>query len=152
MRPWLAVAAAALAVVVGCGESRLPDPAAPKPAAFQLDGFSDLPLWLLSGYQIDAEAGIPVAVAVAGGAVRRLSVGYATRDDVDGESTQQVLDRFVGAMPDLGWSAGPRSGETEARVQTWTKGDERLEVGAGKDGQRTTVLLLLGPTRDPAAR
>jgi hypothetical protein len=151
MRVLLALAAT-LALLVGCGGTRLPDPAAAKPAAFQLEGFGDLPLWLLSGYQIDPEAGPPLAVAVAGGAVRRLSVGYITRDEVDGESTLQVLDRFAGALPDQGWSAGARTGGPDARVQRWMRNDEALVVGAGKDGRRTTVFLLLGPDTGPAPR
>jgi hypothetical protein len=141
----------AAAVLAGCSSDRANEPGAPRPAAFQSEHFPDVPLWLMSSYQLDAEAGVPLAVAVAGGAVRRLDVSYASPAEADGEATLQVLDRFAGALPELGWVAGPRSGDRSGREQRWIRGDEALVVVAGKDGRRTTVRLLLGSAAAAAA-
>jgi len=146
-----AVVLVGVCFLVGCGDDRSSDLGAPRPAAFQTEQFPDVPLWLMSGYQLDPDAGVPLAIAVAGGAVRRLDVSYASRPDAEGESSQQVLDRFAGALPELGWVAGKRTGDQSEREQRWTRADECLVVAAGKDGRRTNVRLLLGGSAAAAA-
>lgn len=146
-----AVILVGIGLLVGCGDDRTQELGAPRPAAFQTEHFPDVPLWLMSGYQLDPDAGVPLAIAVAGGAVRRLDVSYTTRADVEGESTQQVLDRFAGALPEVGWVTGKRTGDQSERQQLWTREQECLVVAAGKDGRRTNVRLLLGSAAAAAA-
>lgn len=139
-----------LILPLGCdpgGRDASKAPPARVPAAYQPERFPDLPLHLLSGYRF-IEGEDQIAVSVAGGAVRRLRLGFISRESVPGEDPRRVLERLANALPADGWTAIPVDKSDLGISQRWGKPGEVLLVTAGRDGTTTTVRLLLVPA-DP---
>ena len=123
--------------------------AVPRPAAFRSDLFPDVPFWVLgAGYRMDLEQP-QLAVAYAGGTLRRLAATWKSKDDRVGEEPERVLDRCATALVEYGWLRGQRSEVDGDQVERWTRPGETLEVRAGRSGDTTTVQLLIDPAPAP---
>ena len=117
----------------------------PRPSAFRSDLFPDVPFWVLgSAYRMDLEQP-QLAVAYAGGSLRRLAGTWVSKDDRVGEEPVRVLDRCATALLDYGWIRGQRSEVDGEMVERWTRPGEILDVRAGRSGDTTTVRLLIDP-------
>ena len=115
-----------------------------RPAAYRPDLFPDIPFERLIGYRLTAEDP-QVAVAYAGGALRRLSLSFITRDGDEGKPPRVELDRIVGGLSTLGWR---QLASDSKEIERFSKGDEILEVGASTAGSATIISLRLDhPTR-----
>lgn len=146
LRLWGAAGLAVLLPLVGCSSApRPPAPGSPATLAwFQPERFPDLPLYQLGPYRLRSEPP-QLALSTAGGAARRLCLEYATADGKAAEAPAALLTRLAPDLASAGWAAGARSESDRRAEQRWTKGDEELVVAAGRDGDATTVRLLLGP-------
>jgi hypothetical protein len=112
---------------------------------FQPERFEDLPLWSLGSYKM-VEGKPQLAIASAGGAVRRLDLSYRSPGQDRGETPANVLVRLGVELATSGWDERSRTTGKDGRVEgRWIKGDEELLVAAGRDGDATTVRLLIGP-------
>lgn len=141
------VALSALAALAACGgKERQPPPTAPAAMGwFQPERFEDLPLWTLGSYKLSPDEQ-QLAIATAGGAVRRLSLSYRSPPHARGEAPATLLQRLAPELASAGWSELSRTtGKDQAVEGRWRKPDEELVVAAGRDGDATTVRLLLGP-------
>lgn len=147
-RPILSVTRRALAVgllgvvvvvgLAGCTTSKRkePEPTRYRPAAYQPEHFPDIPLWPLAGYELDPNED-QLAVAFAGGTVRRFEVTMVARPGTRDDPPDAVLARYDGALAENGWIR-----EAPGR---WRKGGERLLIEAGRGGGSTIVRFHLRP-------
>ena len=110
------------------------------PVAYRPDQFPDIPLERLSGYRLTAEDA-QVAVAFAGGALRRLHLVFITKPGDDARPPQEERDRLIGGLTPLGWHQSAADGD-EVR---FTKGDETLVVSASTEGSATIIAVRLEP-------
>ena len=136
----------AAAVCVGCSsgtrETSDVETLAHRPAAYRPDQFPDIPFERLVGYRLTTDDP-QVAIAIAGGSLRRLSVVYITRQGDEPKPAQEEIDRITGGLTPYGWhqvSADP--GRHESR---FTKGRELLVVRASTESSATTIEFRLEP-------
>lgn len=117
---------------------------AKRPAAYRPDQFPDIPFERLVGYRLTAEDQ-QIAVAYAGGTLRRLSLVFITKEGDEAKVPQQELDRIVGGLTGVGWR------KTAADVGTgeavFAKGHEVLTVTASPAGSATTIAFRLSDTK-----
>jgi hypothetical protein len=125
------------ALLAGCGETKPPEaPTRYRPAAFHPEQFPDIPLFPVAGYEFEPGED-QLAVAFAGGTVRRFEVAMIQRAGGRDDPPEAVLARYDGELAPLGWV---RTG-----VGHWTKGTEGLVIEAGRSGGLTTVRFHLRP-------
>lgn len=128
----------------GCSGGRGDAPRAARPPGVRLDQFQDIPL--PPGWRpVPGEE--QVAVAIGGGAVRRLQLSRQAPSSRHELQPDQAIARFVsGILPDDGWVRvdGGRPNDTEQR---WTKGEEILEVRAAREDSLAVLRyrLVLAP-------
>jgi hypothetical protein len=136
--------AATLVLTLGCGG---PPPrqstAASRPASFYPELFPDIPL--LPGYVLD-ENEPPLAVAVAGGTVRRFEVALHLRTGARVRSGEQPFDWYGRVLPKLGWTPIATAGNR----QEWRKSAERLSLETGRRDGNPTIRFRLRPIPSPA--
>lgn len=140
------VAGLALLAAVGCNtdarESASDDGTViRKPVAYHPESFPDIPFERLVGYRLTADDR-QLAVAVAGGSLRRLSLVFITRPGDEAHEPKEELDRIAGGLKGLGWRQVADETKGENR---WTKGDETLVVAASLDNDATTISFHLIP-------
>lgn len=117
---------------------------AKRPAAYRPDQFPDIPFERLVGYRLTAEDQ-QIAVAYAGGTLRRLSLVFITREGDDAKVPQEELDRIVGGLTGFGWSKIAEEKSTgEVR---FAKGAEELTVIASPSASATTIAFRLADTK-----
>lgn len=131
-------------LLLGCGEERENTPLQ-KPGAVQVgfrpDQFPDIPL-PRAGYMTDP-AYDQLAMAVAGGAVRRFEVALIQRENAQPQSGAELLAWYQRDLGAAGWTLA----EDGAETQVWHKGSEHLRLETGRSGSRTTIRLRLRPAR-----
>lgn len=108
------------------------------PLAYRPDQFPDIPFERLVGYRLTAEEE-QIAVAYAGGSLRRLDVTFITRPGDEPKDPQAEHDRLAGGLNDAGWR---RSGGEAIRTE-WSKGRERLELHVRDEGVGTVIGFRL---------
>ncbi len=112
-----------------------------KPVAYHPESFPDIPFERLVGYRLTADDR-QLAVAVAGGALRRLSLVFITRPGDEPKEPKDELDRIAGGLGGLGWR---QVASTVVNENRWIKGDETLVVAASLDDGATTISFHLIP-------
>jgi hypothetical protein len=128
-------------LLAACGETRHePPPTRYRPPAYHPEQFPDIPLFPLNGYELDPNHE-QLAIALAGGTVRRFEVSMILRAGASDDPPEAVLSRFDAELPAYGWIR-------EGRGQ-WRKGAERLIIEAGRSGGLTTVRFHLRPAERP---
>jgi hypothetical protein len=141
--------------VAGCSGSSSRAPTSPdgtavhRPAAYHPEQFPDIPFERLVGYRLTAEDP-QVAFAIAGGALRRLSLVFITRPGDEPKPANEELDRLIGGLTGLGWTkiaAAPTAAAGEVRC---AKDDEILVIRASTDSSATTIEFHLEPAAAPA--
>lgn len=144
-----AVAAAAL-LLAGCEtsdaarETSEATTLAKRPAAYRPDQFPDIPFERLVGYRLTAQDQ-QIAVAYAGGTLRRLSLVFITKEGDEAKVPQQELDRIVGGLAGFGWKK--TAADVDAGEAVFAKGDELLTVVASPAGSATTIAFRLSDTK-----
>ena len=146
MKTRLVSGALALVLLSGCsGDASRDDPKvlSRRPLAYQPEAFDDLGLELLRGYRLSADHE-PLAVAYAGGALRRFDVVYISTGD-DAEDPKRVMDRLAGGLTDRGWVRLPArpTDDPEEAPDRYRKGHEDLAVSAEIVSGRTLVTWRL---------
>jgi len=117
---------------------------AKRPVAYRPDQFPDIPFERLVGYRLTAEDQ-QIAVAYAGGTLRRLSLVFITREGDEAKVPQEELDRIVGGLTGLGWNKV--AGEASKGEVRFAKGGEELTVIASPSGSATTIAFRLADTK-----
>lgn len=154
----LALLLAAL-VIAGCESSREGGgsagdgvTAARRPPAYHPDQFPDVPFERLVGYRLTVD-NEQIAIAIAGGALRRLSVTFITKPGDDPREPVAEFDRVAGGLTGLGWREVALDAETKNTTSDhqgrFTKGDEALVVRASAEGEATTIAFRLEPRAQP---
>ncbi len=151
MRSLLAASTvAAVLLLAGCEtsdssrESSDKTTLAKPPAAYRPDQFPDIPFERLVGYRLTAEDQ-QIAVAYAGGSLRRLSLVFITKEGDEAKVPQEELDRIVGGLTGLGWN---KTAEERPRGEArFVKGAEELTVIASPSGSATTIAFRLSDTK-----
>ena len=149
---WLVLAAGTLGVLLsvlllaGCNTDARDTPSddgtvVRKPVAYHPEAFPDIPFGLLVGYRLSADDR-QVAVAIAGGSLRRLSLVFITRPGDEAKDPQAEIDRIGGGLRDQGWQQIASESKLEPR---WTKGDETLAVTASLESSATIISFQLIP-------
>lgn len=100
--------------------------------------FSDIPL--PRGYVFSPDVD-QLAVALAGGTVRRFDVSLQQRENAEFQAPNQLLLEMERDLTSLGWVA--EKGRSDGL--SWEKGKERLVLETGRTGGRTTIRLRLRP-------
>jgi len=122
--------------------------AARRPAAYHPDQFPDIPFERLVGYRLTAEEQ-QIAIATAGGALRRLSVIFITKAGDEPRPPVAESDRIAGGLAGLGWTLralDPTIKNTaDDHRDFFVKGDETLVVRTFADGNATTIAFRLEP-------
>jgi hypothetical protein len=141
----LGLAVAGVVLFAGCtrdagGESGSEGILNRAPAAYHPEQFPDIPFERLVGYRLTAEDS-QVAVAYAGGALRRLNLVFITKPGDDARPPQEERDRIIGGLNEHGWRLSASEGD-EIR---FTKGDELLVVSASTEGSATIIAVRLEP-------
>ncbi len=113
-----------------------------RPAAYHPEQFPDIPIERLVGYRLTSEDP-QVAIAVAGGTLRRLSLVFMTKPGDDGKPPQEELDRLRGGLSPYGWHPMADAPRDEAR---FTKAGELLVIRASTAGNATIIEFRLEPT------
>ena len=128
----------ALALLAGCGapEARLAPP--PPSAAFFPSQFPDIPLPL--GY-VPSPDHDQLALALAGGTVRRFEVVLEQRETAAPQAVGELLERCRRDLSEQGWQLLA----ADPAAQRWIKGREVLSLEAGRTGARTTISFRLRP-------
>jgi hypothetical protein len=127
----------AIGFLTGCNETRQPEaPTRYRPAAFHPEQFPDIPLFPIAGYEFEPGED-QLAVAFAGGTVRRFEVSMIQRAAGRDDPPEAVLARYDSELPPWGWI---RTGTGQ-----WRKGTEALVIEAGRSGGLTTVRFHLRP-------
>ena len=126
-----------IAFLAACGDSRPAEsPSRYRPPAFHPEQFPDIPLFPISGYELDPNVD-QLAMTFAGGSVRRFEIAMIQRSENRADPPEAVLSRYDLELPPLGWV---RTG-----AGRWSKGDEQLLIEAGRSGGATTVRFHLRP-------
>jgi hypothetical protein len=125
-------------LLIGCSDDTRTTAPVPGPAAVVPEQFSDIPL--PRGYVFSSEAD-QLAVALAGGTVRRFDISLQQRETADLQPPNQLLLEMERDLTSLGWVAEKG---TSDRL-TWEKGRERLVLETGRTGGRTIIRLRLRP-------
>ncbi len=126
-RRYLALTAVAVLLSACSTGGRGDAPAPPRPLGLRWEHFADIPM--PAGWR-PLPGDDHIAVAIANGAVRRLSVALqapAARADLQ---PPEAMTRYVGGpLTDAGWtrSGDGRLSDTDQR---WSKGSEKLHVEA----------------------
>jgi hypothetical protein len=113
-------------------------PISSRPWAYRLDQFPDIPL--PAGFIPDPQQP-QLAVAFAGGALRRCEIALLSRDGVRQQEPEMLLLRLDADLQRLGW--------VPAGQGAWTKANERLLIETGRDGDRTSIRVRLRPLNTP---
>ena len=148
-------AALATCVMTGCESSREgggtpvdSSVASRRPAAYHPDQFSDIPFERLVGYRLTSEDQ-QIAIATAGGSLRRLSVTFITKAGDEPRAPVVESDRIAGGLAGLGWSlraVDPAIKNTpDDHRDAFVKGEETLVVRTMADGNGTTISFQLEP-------
>ena len=143
----VAVATVAVAVLLtGCNTDARDNPSddgtvVRKPVAYHPESFPDIPFERLVGYRLTADDR-QLAVAIAGGSLRRLSLVFITRPGDEAKPPLAELDRIAGGLNDLGWH---KVATDDPLAPRWTKGDETLAVTASLDSDATIISFQLIP-------
>lgn len=132
------VAATLLVVLGGCGDEGRTTAPPPGPSAVVPEQFSDIPL--PRGYVFSPDVD-QLAVALAGGTVRRFDVSLQQRENAEFQAPNQLLLEMERDLTSLGWIA--EKGRSDGL--SWEKGRERLVLETGRTGGRTTIRLRLRP-------
>ena len=129
----------ALLLITGCNDSPDRDPSrTSRPAAFLPEQFPDIPL--PPGYMLSPDAD-QLAVALAGGSVRRFEVSLERRPNAKDQTVLALLSFVKRDLEDHAWLL---TGSDDAS-QHWHKGNEDLLVETGRTGSRTTIRYRLRP-------
>ena len=133
----VAKASIALLIMVGCARShQSPQTQLYHPPAYHPEQFPDIPMFPLGGYVLTPEED-QLAIAFAGGTVRRFEVSMRQRDGAKDDPPSAVLERYDSEMPPLGW--------TRLAPGHWRKGTEELVIEAGRSGGLTSIRFHLLP-------
>ncbi len=129
-------------LLAGCAEERQPPqkPGAPQ-VGFRPDQFPDIPL-PRSGFMPDPTRD-QLALAVAGGMVRRFDVSLIQREHAASQPSAELLSWYRRDLELAGWTLA----EDGDGIQRWRKGTETLSLETGRSGGRTTIRLRLRPDR-----
>lgn len=124
-----ALAALGLLLLGGCLDSRGDPPPSVRVLGLRWDQFPDIPF--PPGWKpIPGEE--RVAMAIAGGSVRRLRLALQAPPARTDLQPDQAIRREVAAiLPEYGWVRD--GGRDDAPVQRWRKGDEVLTVRAERE-------------------
>src|SRR4051812_17483424 len=129
-------------VLAACGGSRPAEaPTRYRPAAYHPEQFPDIPLFPVAGYELDQNED-QLAVAFAGGSVRRFEVAMIARPGSRDDPPEAVLARYDSELAALGWVRNAPG--------RWSKGEEQLIIEAGRSGGLTTVRFHLRPAQRDA--
>lgn len=142
-------------VMAGCESSREgggtpvdSSVASRRPAAYHPEQFPDIPFERLVGYRLTAEDQ-QIAIATAGGSLRRLSVTFITKAGDEPRAPVTESDRIAGGLTGLGWTLraiDPAIKNTpDDHRDAFSKGDETLLVRTIADGNATTIAFQLEP-------
>ncbi len=113
-----------------------------KPVACHTEDFPDIPLFPLTGYEMDPNAD-QLAMSLAGGTVRRFEITMVQRNAQLDDPPAAVLARYAIELAPWGWRQ-----EDNAH---WVKAGERLFIEAGRSGRFTTVRFHLRPLPEDRA-
>jgi hypothetical protein len=138
-----ALLVAAMVFVAACAQSR-PSPQTQlyHPPAYHPEHFPDIPLFPVAGYVLPPGED-QLAIAFAGGSVRRFEVTMAQKVGAKPDPPEAVLARYATELPPLGW--------TPAGEGRWRKGGEELVIEAGRSGGLTSIRFHLQPAPAAAA-
>lgn len=141
-RPPILCMVCGILLLAGCAEERQPPqkPGAPQ-VGFRPDQFPDIPL-PRTGFMPDP-AHDQLAIAVAGGMVRRFDVSLIQRDNAASQPSTELLTWYRRDLELAGWTLA----EDGDGIQRWRKGTETLALETGRSGGRTTIRLRLRPDR-----
>ena len=135
----LAGLAVLLSLALGCTDSeRTAPPPTSASSAFSPAQFPDLPL--PRGYVFSPDKD-QLAVALAGGTVRRFDVTMEQRESAEPQSFASLLGEMQRDLTAAGWVAAPGHND----LREWVKGQDRLVLETGRTGARTTIRLRLLP-------
>jgi hypothetical protein len=158
-RPWLVATLCATAFLLSACGDRAPTKTTAAPF-FLPQGFADLPLPELVGYETDPDRA-PIVVSSGFGALRRFDVVFTPRSAVRGESPETVISRLNAAMARLGWERLPgnpqAAPDAPARPNTawFRKSDEISSIFAVADGEGSRLRMTVHtvrPTSDSKAK
>jgi hypothetical protein len=139
--PPLFVAGAFLVSLSGClDDEPRKNPAAPTPAVFVPEQFTDIPL--PKSYMFIAGED-QLAVSLANGSVRRFEVALEQRETASPQSPQALLQEMERNLLSRGWQLLSNDGLN----QRWLKNQEHLLLETGRSGGRSTIRLRLRPTQ-----
>jgi hypothetical protein len=137
------VAALAVGVLLaGCGDPE-PRPVSQRPFGFQPERFPDIAL-PRSGYMY-SPGEEQLAVAFAGGTVRRFEVAMERREGLADQTPAELLAQLSRDLEQRGWALTV-PGEQR---QHWRKGGEELVLETGRADSRTTIRYRLRPASQP---
>ncbi len=133
-----------LVLICGCGDepARKP-PRPPRVPAFYPEQFPDIPL-PRPGYQMQPNDD-QLAVALAGGSVRRFEVSMIQRENAAPQKPAELLAEVRRQLASSGWQAV----SADAANQRWHKGGEDLFIETGRADSRTTIRYHLRPATAP---
>lgn len=137
--PSLYVVLGFLLMLGGCGAERPTPKATTSQIGCYTDQFPDIPLPRF-GYQLDA-AHDQLAMAVAGGAVRRFDINMIQRDNAALQPAAELLAWYRRDLAETGWTLFEEGDD----FQLWNKNNERLRLETGRRSGRTTLSFRLRP-------
>ena len=92
-----------------------------------------------------------MAIAIAGGAVRRMQCSIQAPPAQQGLQPDQAIARHVAAiLPEEGWARTDPDGHPGDLIQRWTKRGETLEVRASREDSLAVLRyrLLTPPIKE----
>jgi hypothetical protein len=139
-----ALVATAALLLGGCDDSTPPrdPPRPPRPVAFLPEQFPDIPL--PPGYMLAPDVD-QLALALAGGTVRRFEVSLERRPNSSNQPADILLAFVKRDLEDRGWQLI----RSDLTSQHWHKGTEDLLVETGRTDSRTTIRYRLRPAAPP---
>ncbi len=139
-----ALVASAALLLGGCNDPPPREPPHPaRPAAFLPEQFPDIPL--PPGYMLTPDSD-QLALAIAGGTVRRFEVSLERRPSLPNQPADTLLSFVKRDLEDRGWQLA----SSDPASQHWHKGMEDLLVETGRTDSRTTIRYRLRPAALPA--
>jgi hypothetical protein len=141
----LAKVAAALvaALLCSCMSSRDPTLVAHRPSGYHPELFPDIPL--PPQYVLDPDSD-QLAVAYAGGAIRRFEVSMVQKANVPAQRPAELLTLYSSWLKRAGWApVSQKDDEQRWRKEGADGATEELLVQAGRSGSRTTIQFHLRP-------
>jgi len=140
IRCWPVAAILVMVVLLaGCfGDEPRSTAAAPTPAVFVPEQFTDIPLPKSYMFAVGEDQ---LAVSFANGAVRRFEVALEQRESASPQSPEELLQEMERNLLRRGWIQDSNSGLN----QQWHKGQEHLLLETGRSGGRTNIRLRLRP-------